>query len=268
MNRQRVILAALLGVLAVCLLYAYAATPRLEKAPPRVESQRVRIAPKATADLQPKAAPERIDFSFLAVDAEAFPAAKRDIFRFGQRRAVPAESLRPAVTVRPAPAVLATPPSVPMEVVQQSLAQFTFLGFLEKNGEKTVFLASRGKLFLAKRGEHFGADREFLVADIHDNLLKIRHAGREALIEIPLIEQQKLAAAVSAPARMPALTAPGQPGSRVFPPPRRPLRPATPQENGADLPESSDESNPPQGQEFTPSGSGDVFEGEVNGTNQ
>ena len=34
MNRKRVILGSLLGVLAISLVYAYLATPRLEKAPP------------------------------------------------------------------------------------------------------------------------------------------------------------------------------------------------------------------------------------------
>ena len=62
-----------------------------------------------------------------------------------------------------------------------------------------MFLSSGGYLFLVKKGERFGAGQEFLVEQIDDELLKVRHAGRDGLIEIPLIEQQKLYAAVSAP---------------------------------------------------------------------
>ena len=66
MNRKLMILAALLGVLALCLIYAYLATPRLEKAPPRSDSKRTRQAVgKVSKDQQSKFSQERIDFAFL-----------------------------------------------------------------------------------------------------------------------------------------------------------------------------------------------------------
>ena len=140
-------------------------------------------------------------------DIQDFPGAARDVFRFGQRRppvVVPVK--KPEVQK---PVIVAPPPPVeevvPIEVVQKALSQFTFLGFLEKAGEKTVFLSSEGSLFLAKKGDKFGTDLEFTVVDISGELLKVRHSGRDSLIEVPLIEQQKLNASVSAPARMPAM---------------------------------------------------------------
>ncbi len=269
MNRKRVILAALLGVLVLCLLYAYVATPRLEKAPPRTSSQRTQPDTRTTKTLKAGDKPERINFDFLTAEPEDFPGAKRDIFRFFQTRPV---RVAAPVTVIETPVVtpvIPEKPVVPFEVVQQSLSKFTFLGFLEKAGEKTVFLSSGGSLFLAKRGEKFGADQEFLVTNIDGNLLKVRHAGREGLIEIPLIEQQKLSASVSSPAKMPpAAGIPSQPGKRSFMPKPRVLQPAVPSESEEPFPEIIEEKAPEEGQESEPPVEGDVLEGETNGSNQ
>ncbi len=87
MNRKHMILAALLGVLVLCMVYAYLATPRLEKAPPRSASKRTRSAVAKAADkLQSKVSQDRIDFTFLKAEEQEFPGAKRDVFRFVQRR--------------------------------------------------------------------------------------------------------------------------------------------------------------------------------------
>ncbi len=247
MNRKRMVLAALLGILALCLIYAYLATPRLEKAPPRSASPRARQAQaldNLSKDQQSRFSQERIDFAFLEADIKDFPGAARDVFRFGQRRPpVVAAVKRPQVQQ---PVIVAPPPPVvemvPIEVVQKALSQFTFLGFLDKEGEKTVFLSSQGSLFLAKQGEKFGTDLEFTVVDISGDLLQVRHSGREGLIEIPLIEQQKLSASVSAPARLAPSAPISLPRAKSFN--RRILRPETPQESETDFPETIEENNP------------------------
>jgi hypothetical protein len=232
MNRKRVILGALLGVLAICVVYAYLATPRLEKAPPRAADQRKQPAEKSP-EVDEKESRGRIDFAYLTLEPQEFTGAQRDIFRFGRRPLVKTAP-PPPIVQKEAPKPVIMPKVVPVEVVQKSLSQFTFLGFLEKGGEKTVFLSSSGDLFLVKQGEHFGAGQEFLVEQIDDKLLKVRHAGREGLIEVPLIEKQKLNAAVSAPvsvsrggvpARPPVNARTLRPNSRVAP------RPAARQED-------------------------------------
>ena len=200
MNRKRVILGALLGVLAICVVYAYLATPRLEKAPPRAADQRKQPAEKSP-EVDEKESRGRIDFAYLTLEPQEFTGAQRDIFRFGRRPLVKTAP-PPPIVQKEAPKPVIMPKVVPVEVVQKSLSQFTFLGFLEKGGEKTVFLSSSGDLFLVKQGERFGVGQEFMVEQIDDKLLKVRHAGREGLIEVPLIEKQKLNAAVSAPVRV------------------------------------------------------------------
>lgn len=273
MNRKRIILAALLGVLVICMAYAYIATPRLEKAPPRSESKRARtVATEKTSDHKTGISQDHIDFTFMQIDAQEFPGAERDVFRFGQKRpkATAASTTQPELESAP-PVVVDAPlieDMVPIEIVQQALGQFTFLGFLDKGGEKTVFLSSEGSLFLAKRGEEFGADLEFTVEDISEDLLYVRHVGREGLIEIPLIEQQKLSASVSAPAHLQPTQPVSQPKARVFNPKRRMLRPAAPQGNEEDFPGTIEENGPEGEQDVDSPAEGVDSEGEANGSNQ
>ena len=269
MNRKRMILAALLGVLALCLVYAYFAMPRLEKAPPRSAKKSTRSAvAKAPDKLQSKVSQERIDFTFLEAEEQEFSGATRDVFRFVQRRTEPIAVVVEEPEVQAPPPVVSEEPMVPVEVVQQALAQFTFLGFLDKGGEKTVFLSSEGSLFLAKRGEKFGLDLEFTVEDISGDLLLVRPDGRDFLIDIPLIEHQKLQASVSAPAHLPPADTVSQPKSRVFNPKRRMLRPAAPQGSEEDFPGTIEENNPEGEQDVVSPFEGDALEGEVNGSNQ
>ena len=268
MNRKRIVLAALLGTLAVCLLYSYFATPRLEKAPPRTTTARVSPERKGTPDQGSKKVSDRISFDFMTTEPQEFPGAKRDIFRFAQSRPVRTE---PPAAIAPPPVAPVMPEqsAVPIEVVQKALGKFTFLGFLEKSGEKIVFLSSGGNMFLVTRGESFGANQEFLVADIQDNLLKVQHAGRDDIVEIPLIEQQKLNASVSAPARRaPAAGGPGQSKAQSLTPKRRMLRPAVPQESEQPFPEVNEQIPPAEEPVSEPPAAGDALEGEVNGKNQ
>lgn len=232
MNRKRVILGSLLGVLAVCLVYAYLATPRLEKAPPRAAGLRTQPASQGSPEGDQKENHDRIDFAYQTEEPQEFTGSQRDIFRFRPRRQVETAST-PRVVKREVPAPVVLPEVVPVEVIRKSLSQFTFLGFLEKAGEKTVFLSSGGNLFLVKQGEHFGAGQEFLVEQIDDKLLKVRHAGREGLIEVPLIEKQKLNAAVSAPVSVSRGGVPARPpvNERVLRPRPRAVQPLAGQDD-------------------------------------
>ncbi len=268
MNRKRVILAVLLGLLTLSLLYAYFATPRLKKAPPRIASQRVSTDVKGTRPLQTKGEQQRINFAFMTVEQKEFTGAKRDIFRFGGRQMLEKAPQASRTQVNETVAVPVSLP-VPVDVVKKALSQFTFLGFLEKAGEKTVFLSSGGNLFLVKRGARFGDEQEFLVSDIDDKLLKVRHSGREGLIEIQLIEQQKLSASVSSPAHIePVVGRVAHPEKRVFMPKKRLVRLAVPRQVESPLREMTEENNPEEEQVQESPAEGEVIEGDVNGTNQ
>jgi hypothetical protein len=271
MNQKRAILGALLGVFTICLIYAYLATPRLEKAPPRVASPRKQPVNQKSSAGDQRESPGRIDFAYLSSSPQEFTGAQRDIFQFGQRRPVKSATTTRVVKKEVSKPVL-RPEVVPVEVVQKSLSQFTFLGFLEKAGAKTVFLSSGGNLFLVKQGEHFGVGQEFLVEQIDDKHLKVRHAGREELIEIQLIEKQKLYAAVSAPvsiSRDAGLVRRAL-NTRVTRPSRRIARPDAQQEDMGSQGDQvlMEEYNPDAVQDQESTGNEDATEGEINGKNQ
>lgn len=274
MNRKRIILVALLAVLAGCLVYAYITMPRLEKATPREVAKRAR-ANDRTADGLPDTPSERINFSYLVVDDGEFPGSKRDIFRLHERQASKPEILPPVVTTPLVQVPLETqvvhtgPVAAPIEIVRKSLSQFTFIGFVEKAGEKTVFLSSGGQLFLVKRGDQFGLDQEFQVSAIDGNILKVSHKDSDNLIEIPLVEQQKLNASVSSPARLPPLAeVPIQPEKPVLNPNKNIFRPAAPTTGVKTFQELIEMKKTEAEQESEQPAEGDAVEGETNGKNQ
>lgn len=266
MNRKRVLLIVLLALLVLCIGYAYLTMPRLEKAPPRVASERGKPVTSRTVS---RSADAESRIHLARAEPLKFNGAERDIFRFKQRYQ-PTVSANPhqasAPVVAPADSV---PEVVSFATVQAELSRFTFIGFMDKAGVKSVFLTSGGTLFIAKRGEAFGVDQEFLVAAIDGNLLKVKRSGLDSLVEIPLIEKQKLAASVSAPARLAPLG--GQEGAlplRSFTPRSRAGTP--PETPGTDSyePVAQEENIPTEQQEQTPPAEGTVIEGEGNGKKQ
>jgi len=272
MNRKRMILAVLMVILAFCMLYAYIATPRLEKAPPRQEVKRVRSV-KADSDKKEEKSESRIDFSYLSEDVQDFPGASRDIFNFKVKRVQtkrpPVVSSPPVVT--PQEVVPIQRPVAPVDVVNKSLSQFTFIGFLEKEGEKTVFLSSNGNLYLVKSGERFGVDQEFYVESIVGDILRVNHKS-QGTIELKLIEQQKLNSAVSAPAKLAPVSTSAPQTRPIFQPFNRQRLPqSTVSEEESSSQEIDQEDNPDnpeeeQGLEIPENGEG--IEGDGNGTNQ
>lgn len=258
MNRKRVILTILLGVLGISVLYAYLATPQLEKAQPQATSPKKNAVVTTSGKMVSADTRGRINFDLMESTSDKYPGAKRDIFNFKKPPPVKRPVVQPVEIVQPEPVsnVAIIPDMVVEEEIQQALAQFIFLGFLEKEMEKTVFLSSSGRLFLVKKGETFGLEREFLVTDINEKLLKVSQVGRDELIVVPLIEKQKLAASVSSPVSLPRPeVAPGfVEQGRVLPPQRRVARPIAPQQNdglqGEQTPQELNlEFNPEQAQE-------------------
>lgn len=275
MNRKRLILAVLFGILVISMAYAYLTMPRLEKAPPISAGQKLQTGRSVKLAKQNENE-NRIDFSFLEFGSEKFPGAKRNIFAFGA--APVAKIIEPVAEPEiPKPPIMDKQPVVmptPIATVQKSLSQFTFLGFLDKGGKKTVFLSSAGNLFLVNQGERFGENQEFFVNSIEGNLLKVTHKGSSSLIEVPLIEKKKLSAAVSAPARLPQ-TPPLPPINRTksFVPlgttgGTAERQPTNPFENGKSFRDLIiEKNNPAEVQEEKPVNE-DYVEGEVNGANQ
>ena len=231
MNRKRLLLLILLGGLGLSLGYAWWATPRQEHAVGKpLAADRPRMA---SGTGQATVEEGRVRLDLLKPEEEGYPGSIRNIFGSIQPPPPPAPprsvpTVPPvAVAPPPAPAVVIAPPPSAADLAQRELARFTFLGYLEKGGEQTVFLSGNNELFLAKKGSRFGRNQEFIVAGLTPEKLIVRQADDPREIVINLVEKaplvpQKPAIGNRSPVRnMPV---------RALPPPRvQPRRPAVPE---------------------------------------
>jgi hypothetical protein len=83
--------------------------------------------------------------------------------------------------------------------VERELAQFIFLGFLEKDRKKTIFLAKNKEIFLVKKGERIAGRYEAAAISNESLTIRVVDGGATEII-IPLIENQSLKAPPQQPA--------------------------------------------------------------------
>ncbi len=221
MNRQKQILFALIVILGLALLYAWWMSPAQQVAPPAgdVSGQSGNGAPA----LSPGSAvdEQRVSLELLASGGKKYRGYKRDIFNYYQPKPKP----QPVVKPPPQPVVEPKPVPVVTPQVRQQLARFTFLGFLLKENERTVFLSKRDELFLVKKGDSFGDENRFEVVGVSPEKLTIRQSGAGGLIEIRLVEEEPLIPSFS----------PGELKSVNLPPPV--LEPSDPEPAPPEQPE-------------------------------
>lgn len=183
------ILLVLLVLLCLSVVYAVWMSPRQEE----ISVRKVAVQPRQEAAAAPAGDLPKLQLELLDTEPQAYPGAERDIFQFKSLRRTgpvkkaspPKKILRPPVAEQPETAV---PPQVNRE-----LSRFTLLGFVETTAGKTVFLSSGGETFIARTGQSFGRDQEFLVEHIHGNQLVVSRNGTDALIEVALVENEPLA---------------------------------------------------------------------------
>lgn len=204
MNRQRLILTIVLGLLVLAVGYSIIRFPRQKKVDKLTftqGSEAVGAKIKVTAGDE-----TRVRLDLLQKNQVGFIGFKKNIFTpifrdFG--KLPPVKPVIPALPPPPPPPLATQPIVSPME---QELAQFTFLGFLEKDRKKTVFLTKNKEIFLVKKGERIAGKYE--ATAITNEALTIRVLGGDTTeIIIPLIENQSLKAPPHAPA---GLSSPSQ----------------------------------------------------------
>lgn len=192
MKRKRLLLWILLGILGLSLTYCYWAFPRQRRISqagpaPVVGGQGANRGPVR----QPAAVAEdtRLHLELLkGAEGGSIPGYKRNIFGSVEPPPPPPP---PAPKVAAPPAGPPTPPPVATPV-QQELAHFNFLGYLEKDGKKTVFLSRDQNLFLVHQGSRFGARQEFTVTELTPEKLVIQTDNDSRQIVVPLVENQPL----------------------------------------------------------------------------
>lgn len=206
MNRQKLVLFLLLLVLAGSVGYSLLRSPRQQevatlKNRPGVAAS---VSRSKKAPAQKEVADSRnVHLAQLDQELSSFSGFRRNIFSpIFKEEAPPALKLPP-----PPPPVKLPPPPPPMPVAQPmppppppptqaqldeaEMGKFVFLGYLKKNGEKTVFLSKNNEIILAKKGSKLGS--RFQVTDLTEEALTIKSLTTDQQMVIPLVENRSLA---------------------------------------------------------------------------
>ena len=209
MNRPRLLLT--LGLLLCgALFYAWLATPQLRRAPvqaPRTVEQDVVVAddePTAgkMSDLELSIGPQK-DFTDPSRNlfGPVFPAEPKSRTTVAQLPPDRPELIRPeppAVVPEVKPEPIEAPPEPRLKPSgPEPLPPLQVLGYLIKEGEPTVFLSSRGQVYLVQQGDRFAADLQ--VAQMDSRSLTVVRANSD--------QQMVLRLSRPSTARLPNMTA-------------------------------------------------------------
>ena len=255
MNRKTWLLGGLALLLGLSLAYAWWATPRQERVTTKPAARPRALAKTPTAP-ETAAAEPRVRLDILERAGASFSEPTRDIFRL---------TTSAAVAARPEPEPVVQTVSFPPPPTFSSLegggatanapARFAYLGGLEKDGVKKVFLGVNGEIFIAQVGESFGPTGEYLVEEVTRDRLVVRQDGRPVTLSLTDTSQQTASLSGRSNRPSPERDAPLVPGrSRmpVFPQPSNNGE----EEEGTDLEvveESPSEEEPPP-RPFAPQG--------------
>lgn len=200
MNRQRVILFALVILFGISIFWSYSAIPRFKTVSNSSDGKPVQKTKKTVAVPEIKIVSKddgtKLNINLLNGNYSGFKGYIRNIFRpiFSEEiKFVKQKNV--AVSIKPIKSKILIPPadSVPIQPETATLARFTFLGFLKKGSVKTIFLANDNEILLVKKGDKVAEKYE--ATNLSDQLLTLTVTDTGDEIVIPLVENQPLAAA-------------------------------------------------------------------------
>lgn len=200
MNRQRLILFILGIVFVVAATWSYKSVPRLKTVEKLTytQGQQAKSIPAAgKTDKREMSDGRVLNIALLEQEQEDFKGYRRNIFKpifvdeqkFVKQKAA---ALKPPV-LPPAQSQKAAPASPAVAMPEAAaLAKFTFLGFLKKDSQPTIFLAKDKDIILVKQGDRVAGRYE--ASSITDQALTLTVADTGNEIVIPLIENSPLKA--------------------------------------------------------------------------
>lgn len=201
MNRQRLILFVLSVIFVIAAIWSYTAVPRQKTVAKLTYAPGSQAIPAATAVRA--AAREAHDGRILNIallerEHAYFKGYRRNIFKpvfvdeqkllKQKAAALKPPQLPPVQAQKTAPAA----PPVVIKPEAAALARFTFLGFLSKDSQRTIFLAKDKDILLVKKGDKVAGRYE--ASSITDQALTLLVTDTGDEIVIPLIENRPLAA--------------------------------------------------------------------------
>jgi len=218
MNRKNWLLGGLALLFGLSLAYAWWASPRQERVPAKPAARPRVLAKTSVAPEKAAASEPRVRLDILERAGASFTEPSRDIFRLTTNASV---SARP----EPEPVVEAVnfPPLPPLTSVQGSAAtanttaRFAYLGGLEKDGVKKVFLGVNGEIFIVRAGETFGPTGEYQVEELTREKLVVRQDGRPVTLSLTDTSQQTASLSARTNRPSPGRDAPFAPGRSRMP---------------------------------------------------
>lgn len=206
MNRKKLILFLLLITFALAIGYAWWRMPRQQRvakltytpgakaAAPRPKTPSAKPALSAPSEAGDDSA---VHLALLDRGISFFKGYRRNIFRPVFHEEIkeilpPLTKIAPPPVPPPPPPKPVAPPVVEPTPLQRDMAQFTFLGFMKKDGRKTIFLAKEKDILLVKKGDRVAGKYEAI--DITEERLTIKALDGSGEIVIPLVEQKPLMA--------------------------------------------------------------------------
>ena len=193
MNRQKVILSAVLALFAIALVYSFTHQPSLKT----VATLKYTTGTTADASRQANKVQDDYKLHLELLDRELprFSGFRRNIFQPIFHDAINTTQVvgKPTLPIppppMPAPAPLPPPVAAPPPR-ESELVRFTFLGFLQQDNRKTVFLSRDKEIVLVKKGDKIAGKYE--VANITNEALTINLLASGEQIVIPLVENKPL----------------------------------------------------------------------------
>jgi hypothetical protein len=191
MDRRKLALAILLVIFAGAVAYAFLRQPphrTVEKLKytSGMKAAVSRTAPKVRDDY-------KLHIELLDKEMPRFSGFRRNIFRpiFAgdiKPSLMPRNPAKMALPVPPPPPP--PPPPTPAQMAMEDVARFTFLGFLQKDNRKIIFLTRDNEIFLVRKGDKIAGKYE--VASITDEAMAIKLMGTGEQIVVPLTENRAL----------------------------------------------------------------------------
>lgn len=183
MNRQKLLLFCLLILLALAMVWGYVRMPRQKRVAVLKYAPGGHVQPPPPGDGGRRGA-NSLRLDLLDRQQADFSGYRRNLFKPVFVDPVKAARLK-QVAIKPRPPQRPLPP--PVEVPpRRELARFTFLGFLQKDNRKTVFLSRDGEIILVRKGDTFAG--RYQASSVTDQALTIKVSDTGEEIVIPLVE--------------------------------------------------------------------------------
>jgi hypothetical protein len=201
MNRQKMALALFLALFAIALAYSFMGRPKQKsvaklKYAPGMRADAYRIINKDRDD-------KKLRLELLDRDMQRFTGFRRNIFRpvYYNEIKLASMPLKPLKPLPPAPPPPPPPPveKTPAQIAMEEVGQFAFLGYLQKDNRRTVFLTKNNEIILVKKGDKIVG--KYDVADISETMLRITLTPGGEQVDIPLQQHRPLAGGGAAAGR-------------------------------------------------------------------